>query len=333
MKAVWIKEFGGPENLKVRDVPRPATPAGEHVLVRIRAAGLNRPDLLQLKGHYAAPEGYPQEIPGLEFAGDVAEVGEAVTTCKPGDRVFGITAGGAQAEYLSTRGSLLVKIPANLNYTEAAAIPEAFITAHDALFTQAGLRAGETLLIHAVGSGVGLAALQLAKANSARVIGTSRTASKLEACQQFGLDSGILVEENTDLAALVGVIKEKTGGRGADVIFDQVGAKYFSANLQSLALKGRLMLIGLMSGATAEFNMALALQKRARITGTLLRPRPDEEKAEAIKAFAEEVVPLFENGKLRPNLDKVFPLDEVQAAYKYLGSNASFGKVVLEIQD
>jgi putative PIG3 family NAD(P)H quinone oxidoreductase len=333
MRAVWIKEFGGAENLEVRDVTPPAVPTGDHVLVRIRAAGLNRPDLLQLKGGYAAPEGYLQEIPGLEFAGDVAEVGEAVTIFKPGDRVFGITGGGAQAEYLSTREPLLVKIPANLNYTEAASIPEAFITAHDAIFTQAGLRAGETLLIHAVGSGVGLAALQLAKANSARVIGTSRTAGKLEACKQFGLDFAILIDENTGLADLAGDIKEKTDGLGANVILDQVGAKYFLANLQSLALKGRLMLVGLMSGATAEFNMGLALQKRAKITGTLLRPRSDEEKAEATKAFAEQVVPLFENGKLRPNVDKVFPLDDVQAAYEYLSSNASFGKVVLEIQD
>ncbi|HEV7643176.1 MAG TPA: NAD(P)H-quinone oxidoreductase [Pyrinomonadaceae bacterium] len=331
MRAVWIKEFGGPENLEIRDVPRPATPAGDHVLVRVRAAGLNRPDLLQLRGGYAAPEGYPQEIPGLEFAGDVAEVGEAVTTFKPGNRVFGITAGGAQAEYLLTRESLLVKIPANLNYTEAAAIPEAFITAHDAIFTQAGLKAGETLLIHAVGSGVGLAALQLAKANGARVIGTSRTAGKLEACKQFGLDEAILVGENTDLVA---VLKEKTNRGGADVILDQVGAKYFSANLQSLALKGRLMLVGLMSGAIAtEFDMGLMLRKRAKIIGTLLRPRPDEEKAEAVKAFAEQVVPLFENGKLRPNVDKVFPLEDVRAAYEYLRSNANFGKVVLEIQD
>ncbi len=330
MKAVWIKEFGELENLEVRDVERPAAPAGEEVLVRIRAAGLNRADLLQVKGLYAAPPGYPQEIPGLEFAGDVAEVGEAVTTFKPGDRVFGITAGGAQAEYLSTRESLLVKIPVNLNYTEAAAIPEAFITAHDAVFTQAGLKAGETLLIHAVGSGVGLAALQLAKANSAWVIGTSRTADKLKACKKLGLDEAILTDGEMDFAE---VIKEKTSGRGANVILDLVGAKYFSANLQSLAQKGRLMLVGLTSGATAEFNMGLALHKRATITGTVLRARPDEEKAEATKAFAEQVVPLFENGKLKPNVDKVFPLDDVQAAYKYLGSNASFGKVVLEIQD
>ncbi len=330
MKAVWIKEFGGPENLEIRDVPRPATPAGSRVLVRIRAAGLNRPDLLQLKGHYAAPAGHPQEIPGLEFAGDVAEVGEAVTTFTTGDRVFGIIGGGAQAEYLSSRESLLVKIPANLNYSEAAAIPEAFITAHDAVFTQAGLKAGETLLIHAVGSGIGLAALQLAKANSARVIGTSRTADKLEACKKLGLDEAILTDGELDLAE---IIKEKTGGRGADVILDLVGAKYFDANLRSLALKGRLMLVGLMSGAISEFNMGLALSKRARITGTLLRPRSDEEKAEATRAFAEQVVPLFENGKLKPNVDKIFPLEDVQEAYKYLESNASFGKVVLKIQD
>jgi NADPH2:quinone reductase len=330
MKAVWIKEFGGVENLEVREAKRPAGPAGKEILVRIRAAGLNRADLLQVRGLYAAPEGYPQEIPGLEFAGDVAETGDAVTEFKPGDRVFGITAGGAQAGYLLTGKSLLVKIPANLNYTEAAAIPEAFITAHDAVFTQAGLKAGETLLIHAVGSGVGLAALQLAKANGARVIGTSRTADKLEACRKFGLDEAILADTESGLAEK---IKEKTAGNGADVILDLVGAKYFSANLQSLALKGRLMLVGLTSGAAAELNMGLLLHKRAKITGTVLRARPNDEKAEATKAFADEVVPLLESGKIKPNVDKVFPLEEVQAAYQYLESNASFGKVVLEIQD
>jgi putative PIG3 family NAD(P)H quinone oxidoreductase len=298
--------------------------------VRIRAAGLNRADLLQVRGLYAAPEGYPQEIPGLEFAGDVAEIGDAATEFKPGDRVFGITAGGAQAEYISTQESHLVKIPASLNYAEAAAVPEAFITAHDAVFTQAGLKAGETLLIHAVGSGVGLAALQLAKANSARVIGTSRTAEKLEACKKFGLDEAVLAETESGLAEK---IKEKTAGKGADVILDLAGAKYFSANLQSLVLKGRLMLVGLTSGAAAEFNMGLLLHKRAKIIGTVLRARPDDEKAAATKAFAAEVIPLFEGGKIRPNVDKVFSLEDVQAAYKYLESNSSFGKVVLEIQD
>ncbi len=149
MKVVWIKEFGGADNLEIRDVERPVSPAGDEVLVRVRAAGLNRADIIQLRGVYPAPPGYPERIPGLEFAGEVAEAGESVKKFKPGDRVFGITAGGAQAEFLLTKESLLVEIPANLSFVEAAAIPEAFITAHDAIFTQANLRPGETLLIHA----------------------------------------------------------------------------------------------------------------------------------------------------------------------------------------
>jgi NADPH2:quinone reductase len=326
MKAVWIKEFSDIGNLEIREADKPAINAADEVLVRVRAAGLNRADLLQVKGHYPAPAGYPQEIPGLEFAGEVAEVGENADL-KVGDRVFGITAGGAQAEYLKTQESLLVKIPENLSFTEAAAIPEAFVTAHDAVFTQAGLRQGETLLVHAVGSGVGLAALQLAKAHGAKVIGTSRTADKLEACKELGLDEAILAEADTDLPAM---IKEKSGGRGADVILDLVGAKYFSANLQSLALKGRLMLVGLTSGAQAEFNMSLALHKRAKITGTVLRPRPKEEKAAATAAFAAQVVPLLGSGAVKANVDEVFALADVQEAYRYLESNASFGKVVLE---
>lgn len=329
MKAVWIKEFGGADNLEIREVERPAGPAGDEVLVRVRAAGLNRADIMQLRGVYPAPPGYPERIPGLEFAGEVAEAGESVTKFKPGARVFGITAGGAQAEFLLTRQSLLVEIPANLNFVEAAAIPEAFITAHDAIFTQANLQPGETLLIHAAGSGVGLAALQLAKASGAKTIGTSRTAGKLEKCKEFGLDAGISVGENIDFAKIV---KEKTEGRGADVILDLVGANYFAANLQSLAVKGRLMLVGLTGGATAEFNLGILLMKRGRITGTVLRSRPDEAKAGATAKFAADVIPLLESGKAKAVIDKVFPLEEVQAAYEYLESNASFGKVVLDLQ-
>lgn len=330
MKAVWIKEFGGVENLELREVDYPAPPKDDEVLVRVMAAGLNRADLVQLAGKYPAPPGYPAEIPGLEFAGEVTATGAAVTSFTTGDRVFGITAGGAQAEYLVTKESHLAAIPEGLSFAEAAAIPEAFITAHDAVFTQAGLQDGETLLIHAVGSGVGLAALQLARAAGGAVIGTSRTQDKLDACREFGLDHGILTDGDVELAAAV---MEKTNERGADVILDLVGAKYFEANLQSLAKKGRIMLVGLTGGAQANFDLGLALRKRARITGTVLRARSSEEKSEVTRAFAEQVVPLFANGKLRPNVDVVHPLKEVKEAYEYLASNASFGKVILDLQD
>ena len=329
MKAVYIKEFGGAENLEIREGEDPAAPHGTEVLVRIRAAGLNRADLLQRRGLYPAPKGYPERVPGLEFAGEVAAIGESVRDFKAGDRVFGITAGGAQAELLLTDASALAKIPEILSHAEAAAVPEAFITAHDAVFRQARLEKDEALLIHAVGSGVGLAALQLAKARGAVTFGTSRTAEKIEDCRRLGLDEGFEVGGEIRFADRV---RGKNGGRGVDVILDLVGGAYFNENLESLDAKGRLMLVGLTAGARADFNLAAALAKRLKIIGTVLRSRATEEKAEATRAFVDEVVPLFARGELKPNVDRIFPFEEIGAAHEYLESNASFGKVVLEIQ-
>lgn len=325
MKAVYVKEFGGIENLEIREVENPAKPQKTEVIVEVAAAGLNRADILQRKGLYPAPKGYPERILGLEFAGEVVDVGENVAKFAVGERVFGITAGGAQAEFLSIDESLLVKIPDKLSFAQAAAIPEAFITAHDAIFTQGNLQTGETLLIHAVGSGVGLAAVQLAKAINAKVFGTSRTYDKLEKCKEFGLDEAIVVDENPDFADVV-----KSNGKGVDVILDLVGGSYFSQNLESLNPKGRLILVGLTGGAKAEFNLGLALSKRLHIFGTVLRSRSIAEKAEATGKFAEEVVPLLAAGVVRPNLEGTYRLEDVQKAHQYLESNASFGKVVLE---
>jgi len=327
MKAVYVKEFGGAENLEIREVENPPQAAGREVLVNVKASALNRADLLQRKGFYPAPPGFPERILGLEFAGEVAETGEEVTNFKAGDRVFGITAGGAQAEFLLSDESLLARIPGNLSFTEAAALPEAFITAHDAIFTNGELKENETLLIHAVGSGVGLAALQLAKARNIKVFGTSRTADKLEECKKFGLDEGILTGEESNFA---GIVKEKNGGAGIDVILDLVGAAYFQANLESLNLKGRIILVGTTSGSKAELNFSQVMSKRLKIIGTVLRSRPTAEKAAATRKVAEEVVPLFESGKLKPNIDKIFKIEEIKAAHEYLESNASFGKIVLE---
>lgn len=327
MKAIYIKEYGGAENLEIRDVENPSAPKEKEILVRVKASAINRADILQRKGFYPAPKGVSSEIPGLEFAGEVAEIGENVSGFKVGDRVFGITAGAAQAEFLLTEESLLAKIPDHLSFTEAAAIPEAFITAQDAIFSLANLLKGETLLIHAVGSGVGLAALQLAKAKGAKVFGTSRTADKLEKCKTLGLDASVNTKETEDFAE---IIKEKTSGKGVDVILDLVGASVFEANLESLALKGRLILVGLVGGRNSEINLGTALTKRLKIFGTVLRSRSTEEKAEATKRFIAEVLPLLENGKVKPNMDKIFPLEEIQKAHEYVESNESFGKVVLE---
>jgi NADPH:quinone reductase len=327
MKAVYVKEFGGAENLEIREVENPPSPNGKEVLVRVRASALNRADLLQRKGLYPAPKGFPERILGLEFAGEVAEIGDQATNFKIGDRVFGITAGGAQAEFLLSDESLLAKIPENLSFPQAAAIPEAFITAHDAIFTNGNLQTDETLLIHAVGSGVGLAALQLAKAKNIKVFGTSRTADKLEECKKFDLDEGIVVSNETNFAE---IIREKNDGKGVDVILDLVGAGYFAANIESLNLKGRIVFVGTTSGSKAELNFSQVMSKRLKIIGTVLRSRPTAEKAEATRKFAEEVVPLLADGTLKPNIDKVFKMEEIRKAQEYLESNASFGKVVLE---
>lgn len=328
MRAVYIKEFGTAQNLEVREIEDPKPLEAGEVLVRVHASALNRADILQRKGLYPAPAGYPERIPGLEFAGEVIESGKDATRFSVGERVFGITAGGAQAELLVTHEDLIARIPGSLDYIAAAAVPEAFITAYDAVFTQAGLAEGETLLVHAVGSGVGLAALQLAKANGGRVFGTSRSSDKLVRCAEFGMDAGLLVGEDEQFAIAV---QNLTEGRGADVILDLVGAKYFTENLVSLNMRGRLMLVGLTGGVKSEFDLGTALRKRLRIIGTVLRSRTFEEKAEATRIFEEKVAPLFESRALVPNIDRIFPVDEVIGAHEYLESNESFGKVVLKI--
>ena len=326
MRAVYITNFAAPDNLEIREVASPAAPQERQVLVCVKAAGLNRADLLQARGLYPPPAGFSPNIPGLEFAGEVTATGDGVTAFAIGDRVFGITAGEAQAELVLTDASLVAPIPDNLSFTEAAAVPEAFITAQDAIFTLGDLKAGETLLIHAVGSGVGLAGLQLAKAAEAKVIGTSRTAEKLDKCAAFGLDEAILTAE----PVFAENVKSATGGKGVDVILDLVGGAYFAENLASLALRGRLILVGLTSGRTAEIDLGMALQKRLQITGTTLRARSLDEKAAAIRKFVGDVVPLLASGRVRPNLDRVFAARDVIDAYRYLASNESFGKVVLE---
>jgi NADPH2:quinone reductase len=336
MKAVYIKQFGGPENLEIREVPDPPKPTGNNVLVRVKAAGLNRADLLQRKGFYPAPPGYSTNIPGLEFAGEIIHTGDAVQGFKPADRVMAITAGEAQAELVSVDASLLMRIPDALSFTDAAAVPEAFITAHDAICTLGDLQEGQTLLVHAVGSGVGIAALQLAMQAGVTVIGTSRTADKLDRCRDLGLDHAIPTganptgREGVSESLFSNKVMELTNGKGADVILDLVGGSYFKENLASLSTKGRLILVGLTGGATSEFDLRQALQKRARIIGTVLRPRSIEEKAEATRLFADHAMKHIESGSIKPVVDKVFAAEDVREAHEYLESNQSFGKVVLE---
>ena len=329
MRAVTIITPGGVEGLEVRESTTHALPAADRVRVRVRSAALNRADILQRLGRYPAPPGYPADIPGIEFAGEVDAVGPQVTQWKPGQRVFGITGGGAQAEFVVVPQDQLAEIPANLDWPEAAAVPEAFITANDALFTQARLQLGETVLVHAAGSGVGTAAVQLAHVAGARVFGTSRTADKLQRAAEYGLSASAAVGNDPD--AFVEPVREWTRGKGVDVVLDLVGAAYFEANLAALASQGRLMLVGTTSGAQATLNIGVVMSKRLKLRGTVLRARSAEEKAQATRLFAKHVVPLLAAGSVRPVVDRVYKLEQVREAHLRLESNESFGKVVLEI--
>ena len=329
MRAVVITSHGGVDGIGVQEVESPPTPVADRVRVRVHAAGLNRADILQRRGSYPAPPGYPQNIPGLEFAGEVDAIGDGVRAWEIGDRVFGITAGGAQAELVVVPASNLARIPAVLDWVQAGAMPETFITAHDALFTRAGLHMGERVLIHAAASGVGTAAIQLGHASGATVYGTSRTADKLERIRDLslGLDASVAVGDT--LAKFVEAVQDWTAGAGVDVILDLVGGNYLSANLDALASRGRLICVGTMAGAKSEIDLGLIMRKRAAIIGTMLRGRSIEEKAEATRLFASSVLPLVSRGAIRPVIDRVYPVDEIREAHERMESNASFGKIVL----
>ena len=324
MRAVYFSDFDG-SSITVREVPDAPSPGTGQVRVRVHAAGLNRADLMQARGSYPPPPGYSPNIPGLEFAGEIAEIADGVRGWNVGDRVMAITAGEAQAEFVTIDARLLMRVPENLSFTQAAAIPEAFITAHDAVFTQAQLNNGETLLIHAVGSGVGISALQMAKLRGNIVMGTSRTTDKLDRCKELGLDHGLTTSEGPVFADK---LKELTGG--ASVVLDLVGGNYFPESLAALALKGRIVLVGLTAGRKSEIDLGMTLQKRARVIGTVLRARPIEEKESATRAFAEAFFSAFETGPIKPVIDRTFPAEQAKTAYDYLASNESFGKIVIE---
>lgn len=265
----------------------------------------------------------------MEFAGEVAEAGPLVTMWKPGQRVFGLTGGGAQAEYLAIQERLLAEIPENLSWAEAGAIPEVFITVHDALWKQAELRPGETVLIHSVGSGVGLAAVQLVRTIQAVPFGTSRTADKIERARKLGLEAGLAISDNFD--ELVSAAEKWTAGKGINVVLDLVGGPYIKTSQKLMAAKGRILLVGTVAGGAYELDSRFVMGKRLQIRGTVLRARSLEEKIQVTQAFASEVVPLFASGVLHPNIDSQFHMAEVSKAHHRLESNETFGKVVIEI--
>lgn len=324
MRAIRIAEPGGPEVLELGEVPRPE-PGPAEVLVRVRAAGVNRAEILQRRGLYPAPPGWPADVPGLEFAGRVEAVGERVTERGVGDRVMGLVGGGGYAEYVVVHEREAIPVPELLSWEEAAAVPEVFVTAHDALFTRGRLSLGEWVLIHAVGSGVGTAALQLARAAGAKTLGTSRTEWKLDRARELGLDLAI----QAGAEDFVDAVLDATGGRGADLILDLVGGGYLPRNLASLATLGRIVVVGLTAGAFAEIDLGVVLRKRITMVGTSLRSRPLEEKVAAVQAFARHALPLFAEGRIRPVMDRSFPMEEAPEAHRRMEADRNFGKIVL----
>ena len=322
MRAVVIPEFGGPEVLRLASVPDPEPSCGE-ILVKVRASGVNRADLLQRRGLYPPPPG-ESEVPGLEFAGVVEAVGDGVRRRQPGDRVMGIVGGGGYAERVVVDERVAVGVPAGMPLTMAGAIPEVYMTAFDAVFLQAGLQRGETLLIHAVGSGVGTAAVQLARRAGARTIGTSRTPSKLARAAESGLELGLRGGDPWDRT-----VREATGGRGADVILDLVGAPYLARNQAAIAVRGRHVVVGVPGGSRGEIDLRALMARRARLLGTVLRARGVEEKAGLASEFSAEVLPGFADGSLAPVIDRVFPVERAAEAHRRMEANRNFGKIVM----
>lgn len=324
MKAVVITQAGGPDVLELRDVPLPA-PGERQIRVRVQATAINRADLLQRRGQYAAPAGAPPDIPGLEYAGTVDELGSGVSRWQRGDRVMGIVGGGGYAEYLTVHEAEALPVPDLLSLEDAAAVPEAFITADDALFTLMHLQRGETVLIHAVASGVGTAALQLARATAARVVGTSRSAHKLARVAALGLDFGIDTSKEKFVEAVMGF----TDQRGVAGVLDLLGGHFFARNVECLTERGRAILVGLTAGASTEVDLRLILRKRLTIIGTVLRARPLDEKIATTAAFAERSLPWLRSGIVQPVIDRVLPIEEVQEAHRVMEDNENVGKIVL----
>ena len=327
MKAVVFGGKGGPEMARIQEIPEPIAQRGE-VLVRVRAAALNRADLLQRRGLYPPPPGYREDVPGLEFAGEVAALGEGVTGWKVGDRVMAIASGEAQAELVLADPYMLMRIPDGMSFPLAACLPEAGITAHDAMVTLGGMRSGWTVLLHAIGSGVATLGLQIAKAMGGTVIGTARTADKIEKARGLGLDHGILLGKEDPKFA--DEVKKATGRRGAPVILDFIGAPYMAENLACLAPGGRIVMIGTMGGPKATVDLGLLMRARGAIVGTVLRPRPLEEKIAATTAFGRDVLPLVVRGLVKPVVDCVLPAARAREAHEKMEQNDSFGKIVLE---
>lgn len=324
MRAAVVSD--GRLQLEERPLPEPR---GREIRVRVTASGVNRADLLQRAGRYPAPPGVPADVPGLEYAGVVDALGPAASGWEPGDRVMGLVGGGAHADYLVVEDDQAVAVPDGLDDVAAGSSVEVFATAHDALVTQAGLRSGETVLVHAVGSGVGTAAVQLVRALGARAIGTTRTPAKLEAARELGLDGGVVVRDPTDRHTAAQLAELGP----IDVVLDLVGGDYVALDCHVAAPQARIMVVGLLAGASTDLPMGQLLRKRLTVRGTVLRARPAHEKAAVAAAFAREVVPLLADGRCAPVGAETHDLADADAAYDRLATNEVVGKITLTTDD
>lgn len=325
MRAVVLRSHGGPESLTIEEVADPVV-GPEEVLVRIRATALNRADLLQTMGMYPNPRPAPVEIPGLEFSGVVDVVGERVTMWKQGDRVMAIDSGGGYAELIATHERQLMRVPDNIDLGDAAAIPEVFLTAWDALVLQGGLTSGRWALVHAGASGVGTASIQIAKAIGARIAVTC-SAGKMELCRSLGADLVLERSPSEWLAEAMAAVPD-----GFDTILDVIGGEEVDRNLQAVAMKGHIVQVGTMAGGTVPVNVSALMRRRVTWTGTVLRARPLEEKAALTRRFAAEMVPLFESGHLKPVIDSRFPFERIGDAHRHMAANANAGKIVIDLR-
>ena len=328
MKAIVVDPPGKTaDSLRLAEAPDPR-PSDEEVLIRVHATALNRADMMQRMGGYPAQHG-ASEILGLELSGEVIETGSRVRGLSVGDRVYGLSGGGGYGELATLHESLAMPIPDALTYHEAASIPEVFFTANTAVRTLGETLPGERLLVHAGGSGVGIAAIQIGRLIGAEVWITAGSEEKCERAKELGADLAINYREQ----GFAEVVREQTDGQGVDVILDVIGRDYWEDNLQSLAISGRLVLVGLMGGAVAETNLGLLMQRRLRVHGTVMRSRPLIERAEITRDYQRHLEPAIVNGEMKPVIDRVFPLSQAAEAHQYMAENRNFGKILLDCID
>ena len=325
MHAIVVTAPGGPETLKLAELPDPAARPGTAV-IRVRATALNRADLLQRRGFYPPPRG-ETDVLGLECAGEIESVGEGVSSVRVGDRVMALLPGGGYAERVVIPEKMAIPMPEHMTFEEAAAIPEAFLTAREALFTLGRAKADDTVLVHAAAGGVGSAAVQLARQAGARVVATAGSAEKLARVSELGAHR-VVNYRTEDFAAVATEVSE---GRGVEVALDFVGASYWPKHAACLAVGGRCVVIGVLGGASAEVNLAQLLSRRYQILGLVMRSRPVSDKIAITQTFIRESLPLFATGALRPVIDRVFPLADAATAHARMEANENLGKIVLRI--